>query len=207
MMPVVPQKSKQKSKVAPLKSKESSSKIDDGDDPDALENLPAADEDDPSALIGGIEADDFVSPMTIETYVEYRSKQLLRLCESDCPWLAKRLERLETLLLLIGATGTLLAALDQVRWVAITVAATTAFMNVIQHQMLPQRLSSTNSAVRELNNLKFLMDSLTFVMRRTQAMKTHCVCTVENAILETTTAWTGMTARPSVQVKESKKEK
>jgi hypothetical protein len=70
-------------------------------------------------------------------------------------------------------------------------------MNVMQHEMLQQRLSSTNSAIRELRNIKVHMDSLSIVSKRTQEMKTLCVNTVETAILETTTTWTGISARPT----------
>jgi len=149
-----------------------------------------------------IEPDDFVSPIVIETYIEFRAKQLLKLCQSTSRPIAKRVSDFEMVLILIGAGGTLLSALDQPRWVAVTVAGATCLMNVMQHQMLQQRLSSTNSALRELSNCKILMDSLSVVSKRTHEMKTICVNTVETAILETTTAWTGMSARPSVKVSE-----
>eukprot|EP00746_Dinoflagellata_sp_MGD_P163095 gnl/MRDRNA2_/MRDRNA2_90964_c0_seq1.p1 gnl/MRDRNA2_/MRDRNA2_90964_c0~~gnl/MRDRNA2_/MRDRNA2_90964_c0_seq1.p1 ORF type:complete len:1135 (-),score=217.83 gnl/MRDRNA2_/MRDRNA2_90964_c0_seq1:81-3485(-) len=160
---------------------------------------------DSSALKFG--EDDFVSPMTIETYMEFRAKPVLRHLEKLCPPLSKRLSNLEMGVILVGAIGTLLAALDKARWVAISVAIGTSVVNIMQHEMLVQRLSSTNSALRELSNNQILMDSLSIVSKRTQEMKGCCVNTVETAVLETVTAWTGMTARPSVQVKESKKAK
>jgi hypothetical protein len=147
--------------------------------------------------ITSIEPDDFVSPCTIETYIEYRSKQLLNLCEAACPGLSKRLSDLEILVIFAGATGTIISALGYPRWVALTVAIATVIMNVMQHEMLQQRLSSTNSAIRELRNIKVHMDSLSIVSKRTQEMKTLCVNTVETAILETTTTWTGISARPT----------
>jgi hypothetical protein len=149
-----------------------------------------------------IEPDDFVSPCTIETYIEYRSKQLLNLCEAACPGLAKRLGNLEMLIIFAGAAGTLISALGYPRWVALTVSAASVLMNVMQHEMLQQRLSSCNSAIRELRNMKVHMDSLSIVSKRTQEMKTLCVNTVETAVLETTTSWTGISARPSAQVAE-----
>jgi hypothetical protein len=152
--------------------------------------------------MGAIEPDDFVSPMVIETYIEYRAKSLLKLCVSNASPLAKRLSDFEMLIIIIGGVGTLLSALDMPRWVAVTVAAVTCLMNITQHEKYQQRLDSTNSALRDLNNSKILMDSLSIVSRRTQEMKTLSVNTVETAILETTTAWTGMSARPSVQVSE-----
>eukprot|EP00746_Dinoflagellata_sp_MGD_P150602 gnl/MRDRNA2_/MRDRNA2_82436_c0_seq8.p1 gnl/MRDRNA2_/MRDRNA2_82436_c0~~gnl/MRDRNA2_/MRDRNA2_82436_c0_seq8.p1 ORF type:complete len:1111 (+),score=210.70 gnl/MRDRNA2_/MRDRNA2_82436_c0_seq8:86-3418(+) len=162
---------------------------------------------DNSAEVGMVEPDDFVSPMVIETYIEYRAKLLLKLCASNTSPLAKSLSRFQMALIILGGVGTLLSALDKPRWVAVTVAAATCLMNIMQHEKLQQRLDSTNSAVRDLNNNHILMNSLSIVSRRTQEIKTLCVNTVETAILETTTTWTGMSARPSVQVTESGKEK
>lgn len=164
-------------------------------------------EEDQEPIAVGFGADNFVSPITIETYIEFRAKQLLRFLETQHPPLAKRLSRLETYVVLIGAVGTLLAAIDQPRWVALSVAVGTAIVNVEKHEMLQQRLHSTNSALRELNNNQILMDSLSIVSKRTQEMKGRCVNVVETAILETVAAWTGMTARPSANVNESKKAK
>jgi hypothetical protein len=144
------------------------------------------------------EHDDFVSPMVIESYIEYRAKLVLNQLEDTCPPLAKKLSDLETLVILIGAVGTLLAALDQARWVALTVAIGTSVTNVIQHEMLQQRLHSTNSSLREIHANQIRMDSLSIVSKRTQDMKGRCVDAVETAVLETVTAWTGMTARPSL---------
>jgi hypothetical protein len=162
---------------------------------------------DNGAEVGMVEPDDFVSPMVIETYIEYRARLLLKLCVSNTSPLAKKLSHFQMALIILGGFGTLLSAIDKPRWVAVTVAAATCLMNIMQHEKLQQRLDSTNSAVRDLNNNHILMNSLSIVSRRTQEIKTLCVNTVETATLETTTTWTGMSARPSVQVSESGTEK
>eukprot|EP00746_Dinoflagellata_sp_MGD_P150596 gnl/MRDRNA2_/MRDRNA2_82436_c0_seq2.p1 gnl/MRDRNA2_/MRDRNA2_82436_c0~~gnl/MRDRNA2_/MRDRNA2_82436_c0_seq2.p1 ORF type:complete len:1083 (+),score=205.85 gnl/MRDRNA2_/MRDRNA2_82436_c0_seq2:86-3334(+) len=174
------------------------------DDLDDLKDVPHEDD---GNEIGQIEPDDFVSPMVIETYFEFRAKLLLKLCVSTTAPIAKKLSNFEMALIILGGVGTLLSAMDKPRWVAVAVAAVTCLMNIMQHEKLQQRLDSTNSAVRDLNNNHILMNSLSIVSRRTQEIKTLCVNTVETAILETTTTWTGMSARPSVQVTESGKEK
>jgi hypothetical protein len=145
--------------------------------------------------------------MAIETYIEFRAKQLVKLVEAQALPLAKRLSDLEMVVMVVGAVGTLLAALDQSRWIAITVAFGTLVLNVIQHEMLQQRVHSINSATRELNNNQIHMDSLSIVSKRTRETKGYCVSQVETAILDTVQAWTGMTARPSARSTEVKKEK
>jgi len=143
----------------------------------------------------------------LNQYIEFRAKQLLKLLEAKAPPLAKRLSDLEMVVMLVGAVGTLLAALGQSRWIAITVAFGTLVINVMQHEMLQQRVHSTNSASRELNNIQIHMDSLSIVSKRSREMKGYCVSQVETAILDTVSAWTGMTARPSARSTEVKKEK
>jgi hypothetical protein len=165
--------------------------------PQEFSDMEAGGETDEAKTIGPIEPDDFVSPCTIETYIEYRSKPLLILCETACQPLAKRLEILEMVVIFAGAAGTFISAVGYGRFVALTVSFVSVVMNVMQHEMLQQRLASTNSAIRELRNMKFQMDSLSIVSKRTQEMKTLCVDTVETAILETTTTWTGISARPT----------
>lgn len=157
--------------------------------------------------IGAVAGDDFISQMTIETYIEFRAKQLVRLVQDASTPIAKRLSNLEMLVILVGAVGTLLAAFDKSRWVAITVACGTLVTNVMQHEMLQQRLHAINSASRQLMGNQVHMDSLSIVSKRTQKMKGDCVGTVEAAILETVSAWTGMSAKPSAQAGASKKEK
>eukprot|EP00746_Dinoflagellata_sp_MGD_P142839 gnl/MRDRNA2_/MRDRNA2_75748_c0_seq1.p1 gnl/MRDRNA2_/MRDRNA2_75748_c0~~gnl/MRDRNA2_/MRDRNA2_75748_c0_seq1.p1 ORF type:complete len:1059 (+),score=185.89 gnl/MRDRNA2_/MRDRNA2_75748_c0_seq1:157-3333(+) len=210
-MQVHPQKQWNRSATSPDLQNENSGvgKLDENkqDDPEEGRVAVAANYDAHDAHVSQVEPDDFVSPMTIETYIEYRSKGLLRLCERTSPPLAKRLANLETMVIVTGALGTLLAALEQPRWVAVTVAAVTSMMNITEHEMLQQRLSSTNNAMRELTDNKIVMESLSIVAKRTQEMKTLCVGTVETAMLETTTSWTGMSARPSIQVNEGENDK
>ncbi|CAD7922719.1 unnamed protein product [Amoebophrya sp. A120] len=142
-----------------------------------------------------IEEDDFVSPMTIETYVEYRLRVLLTLFQKQAPPLSQRLSTLETLGILVTASGTFLAAILQQHWVVFTVTLATSISNISHYMCLSPRLSSLNQAIRDLRSVMILMDSLSVVEKRTVEKRTYAVSTVENAVLGTITAWTGNAGR------------
>merc|ERR1711871_1009853 len=97
-----------------------------------------------------VEEDDYVSPITVETYVLYRVFPLLQNFQKEAPVLSKWLSYLENLGFLVTATGTFLGAYEQHTWVAFVVAVYTVVNNAIQYLVLQSRLTATNSAVRDL---------------------------------------------------------
>ena len=58
------------------------------------------------AEVGGVEPDDFVSPLAIETYVEYRMKQALKLSRAKTPKLASSLNFYERVALVRAGSAT-----------------------------------------------------------------------------------------------------
>jgi hypothetical protein len=115
--------------------------------------------DDDEARVG-VEADDYVSPMTIETYVEYRLRVLLGLFQKEAPPLSSKLSRLETLAILITASGTLLAAVGLQAWVAFTVALGTTVRG------WEIQVDHTRARHRRLNEYESVVD-ITFNNSRT----------------------------------------
>jgi hypothetical protein len=154
---------------------------------DDLEDMPADD-----SLLFAIEADDYVSPMQIETFVEYRLRVKLALLQKHALVLSKWLMRLETAVILVTAFGTLLAGFGLHAWIALTVSIAGAFANLTQYKCLQSRLSATNAAITDLRTVMIAMDSLSIVEKRTPVKKTFCVAIVEGAIFNTITAWTGV---------------
>lgn len=148
---------------------------------------------DPTKGTAWVEPDDFVSPMSVETYMEYRLKSLIRRSQQQTPHLARLLKRFELLGIIFTSTGTLLVILNMNLWVAFTVSLAAAFSNVMQHQMLQPRVASHNSALKDLQALKTFLDSLSIVQRRTRRVKTQCVMVTEMAVLNTISVWTGLT--------------
>jgi hypothetical protein len=143
---------------------------------------------------GDVEPDDFVSPMTIETYIEYRLKPVVALSKKRTPKLASKLSRFETLTMALNAVATLLTALDQKTWVVLVVILITVVSNMLQYQLVQQRLASHNGVVRDVDGLQTYLAGLSIIQLRTRRVKAMCVDLVEDAIMETVQAWTGLSA-------------
>eukprot|EP00747_Dinoflagellata_sp_TGD_P114568 gnl/TRDRNA2_/TRDRNA2_171955_c5_seq15.p1 gnl/TRDRNA2_/TRDRNA2_171955_c5~~gnl/TRDRNA2_/TRDRNA2_171955_c5_seq15.p1 ORF type:complete len:210 (-),score=33.92 gnl/TRDRNA2_/TRDRNA2_171955_c5_seq15:107-736(-) len=140
--------------------------------------------------------DDFVGPILIETYIDYRLRPALRAAVAKSPPLAGSLSRYELLSIAFASLGTLLAAINLMTWIAVTVVLGSTVANIVQHKMLRPQLSSYNTAIRNLKGMRTMMESLSLVQRRTRAVKALCVGTVEDALMLPVFSQTDMSALP-----------
>jgi len=92
-----------------------------------------------------LEKDDFVSPITIETYMEYRGKPLTLGWEKSTPQVNKLLSNLEILAFAFTSAGAVLAVpgVDVGQYVAITVALGTGVNTYIDYYQLRTERSAT----------------------------------------------------------------
>jgi hypothetical protein len=141
-----------------------------------------------------IEEDDFVSPITIETYTEHRLRVLLNRFESRAPVIAMRLRCTEILITLLTTSGTVLAALELEVFVALVLFLAGMITNIRDHYRYTARLGSINQAVRELRSLQMQIDGQTIVTRRSRLSKSHVVSSTEAAVMQTIAAETGVVA-------------
>merc|ERR1711959_491272 len=137
-----------------------------------------------------VEEDDYVKPISIDTYVEFRIRPLLEYLERQIPRLSRRAGYVKVITLVLSTLGTLLAGVSQQIWVALTVALGTAVANAAQ-------LSSTTAAQRDVKNTLVWLDSLSTVQRRTRAVRTRALNVVESAMFNIATAYTGTATRPT----------
>eukprot|EP00931_Biecheleriopsis_adriatica_P113053 TRINITY_DN8797_c0_g1_i2.p1 TRINITY_DN8797_c0_g1~~TRINITY_DN8797_c0_g1_i2.p1 ORF type:complete len:1095 (-),score=224.92 TRINITY_DN8797_c0_g1_i2:92-3376(-) len=141
-----------------------------------------------------ITRDDHKSIMTIETYIEHRLKPLLQVSKKKTPQLANTLSRFEIAILAMNAAVAFIAAMKYSDWVAVVVLLLTAVANLLQYQLINQRLTSHNSAIKELESLNTFLSSLSIVQRRMHTVKNMAVSVAESASLETVQAWTGISS-------------
>ena len=59
-----------------------------------------------------LQVDDYISPLTVETYTQCRMRTLLDYYEHEAPWIASVLRVIETLAILCMTSGTVLASLN-----------------------------------------------------------------------------------------------
>eukprot|EP00931_Biecheleriopsis_adriatica_P113052 TRINITY_DN8797_c0_g1_i1.p1 TRINITY_DN8797_c0_g1~~TRINITY_DN8797_c0_g1_i1.p1 ORF type:complete len:1113 (-),score=238.73 TRINITY_DN8797_c0_g1_i1:92-3430(-) len=138
--------------------------------------------------------DDYKSTMTIETYIEHRLKPLLQMSKRKTPQLANTLSRFEITILAMNAATAFIAAMNYTDWVAVVVLLLTAISNLLQYKLINQRLTSHNSAIKELESLNTFLSSLSIVQRRMHTVKNMAVSVAESASLETVQAWTGISS-------------
>jgi len=131
-----------------------------------------------------IEEDDFVSPISIETYMEKRMKPLMiQFCEK-APWLSRRKAFMDHVSMLVNAVAVALAIPGKMdHWVTLTMAIRALIMNVMEYLAYPVRLRAINTCLRDMQNLQTWWDSLSIVDRRTGAAKSNAVLVTEQAFL------------------------
>lgn len=147
--------------------------------------------------LGVAEPDNYVQPITIDTYLEYRMRHLLTYLQKETPVHSKWAAIAKTIALILSTAGTLLAGVNQPVWVALTVTLGTVVANAAQHMGFEARLQSTSAAARDVRNTLIWVESLSTVQRRTRAVRTRAVSVVEGAVLNIATAWTGTASRPT----------
>ncbi len=132
---------------------------------------------------GGIEKDDFVSPITIETYVEYRAKPLALAYEKQTPVISRHLSLLEITTFVLTSAGAVFAVAHLGSWVAITVAASTAVTQTIEFYQFKVERDTRNASLAEFQNLLTWWESLSIIDKRTRQSKEKAVSTIENGAL------------------------
>jgi hypothetical protein len=154
-----------------------------------------------------VERDDYVSPITIETYVEFRGKPITLAYERLSPKMnlmlsslevsgrggggATKRERLLTrnapqiLTFVFTSSGAIMAipAFRAAQWVAITVALGTATTSIVDYFQLKIDRDTRNNNLAEYQNLMTWWDSLSIIDKRTKAAKEKAVGTIEKGIL------------------------
>ena len=98
--------------------------------------------------------------------------------------------RLETAVITLNTTGAVLAVLGSADWIAVTVAAASQCMSIIDYFYIPSQLAAINQALEQVHNLISEYDSWSLVQRSSSAKKTKCVQIVEQAMLSITQAQT-----------------
>ncbi|GMH70018.1 hypothetical protein TrST_g14150 [Triparma strigata] len=132
-----------------------------------------------------IEKDDFVSPITIETYFEYRAIPLALAYEKHTPAISDKLSFLEITVFVLTSAGAVLAVpgVELGSWVAITVALSTGVTSYIEYFQLRVERDTRNNSLAEFQNLVTWWESLSIIDKRTKQSKEKALSTIENGVL------------------------
>ena len=139
----------------------------------------------PRSAQSAIEKDDYVSPLTIETYVQYRATPIALAYEKQTPEISDKLTRLEVAVFVLTSMGAVLAVpeIGLASWVAITVAIATGITSYIEYFQLRIERDTRNNSLAEFQNLMTWWESLSIIDKRTKQSKEKAVSTIEEGIL------------------------
>ena len=110
---------------------------------------------------------------------------------------------IEILGFIIQSSGAILATFEYTEWVAMTVAVAAVLQGFIEFMNLRNQLTSVNIALKDLENVALLWDSLSIVRRRTNIVKMQIAATTENALLSVVEAHTTASSNVIASVAKS----
>lgn len=135
-----------------------------------------------------IDLDDYISPMQIESYYEYRAKPMMRVFEKLSPVLSARKSFFTVIIGLLTATGAVLGTFDQASWVVFSVALGSTTRLYFNYLRIADRLPAVSMNLRDLENMSTWWSACSVIDRRTHDAKTRVVMSVEGAYLREMTA-------------------
>jgi hypothetical protein len=98
--------------------------------------------------------DDGFSTLTPNRYIQVRLDDQSGYYDRQTVTLARRLKRIQWSIYIIGGLGTLLAAIDQQVWIALTTALAAALTTFLSYKQTENTLTKYNQTATDLNNVK-----------------------------------------------------
>lgn len=113
-----------------------------------------------------VEGDDGFCPITAELYLKVRVENQLGNFRRRASQLGLRLQIVQTLIVVLGGLGTLLAAFSGEIWIALTTTLATALGTYLHYSQTERSLIRFNQIAEELANLRTWWDQLPPIARR-----------------------------------------
>jgi hypothetical protein len=128
--------------------------------------------------------DEFVGPLSLETYIDYRAKAVEQCFSKRAPRIALFIRIADVVGFTATSMGAILSILGKTEWVVLTVLLATTIENCVANAGWRPELSALNSGLVDIQNLLVWWESLSIVDRRTRSSKEHCLAVVENALAQ-----------------------
>ena len=120
----------------------------------------------PPGMEGARKADDGISFLSPECYIELRLEDQLAYFSIKAPKLAQTTQRMQVAILVAGGVGTLLAAFGVELWIALTTALATALTSSVASSQSEETLVRYNQSAADLANVKQWWTKLSPAARR-----------------------------------------
>ena len=120
----------------------------------------------PPGMEGARKADDGISFLSPESYIELRLEDQLAYFSIKAPKLAQTTQRMQVAILVAGGVGTLLAAFGVELWIALTTALATSLTSWAATSQSEETLVRYNQSAADLANVKQWWTKLSPAARR-----------------------------------------
>ncbi len=133
--------------------------------------------------------DDRFSALTPDNYIQWRLMDQYTYYRKKAKNLYRNYQTLQWSILVIGGLGTLLAAIGQEVWVAVTSTAAASLGAYVELRRLESDLASFNTAAGDLNNLRIWWNSLDDARKKQPEHFEQLVKNTENVIQTENSGW------------------
>jgi hypothetical protein len=103
---------------------------------------------------GAAEGDDGLSFLSPERYVTHRLEDQLKYYQGKTVRMERQLQRLQWLIYIFGGFGTLLVAINQEMWIALTTAVATTLSTYMEYRQIENTLIRYNQTAAELTSIR-----------------------------------------------------
>ncbi|HBB95913.1 MAG TPA: hypothetical protein DC054_11030 [Blastocatellia bacterium] len=136
-----------------------------------------------------VETDDGMSILTPEAYIAGRLDDQMRYFESSARKIQRRIKWRQIAIYTLGGMGTLLAAIEQQIWIAVTTAVATALTAHMEHFQLESTLVKYNQSKADLGNVKSWWSALSDRQKQDPSNQTLLVESTEKILENELTGW------------------
>jgi hypothetical protein len=150
-----------------------------------------------------VEDDYLFGALSVDSYVVFRTRPLAERIEKTVGKLSIRLQVCDIVSFIVNATGSILAALQWTEWISFTVATVAVLTGIVEFTQLRNQVVSCNLALRDLQAIELMWDSLSLVNRRTPAVKAQVVGTTEGVFRDVVDAHTTAASNTQTSVAKS----
>jgi len=153
---------------------------------------------------GEVILDDFVSPLTAETYYTTRLQPVVDLYLNKSPELAGLNNLLEMGVFVLGCLASILGAFDCSETIPVIFACVALLQTIMAYYNPRTHLNATNRALAGLRAMQMEWEALSNVDRRVASFKERLFLTAENLVLDVMQAWVGSVAVKGDDTAESR---
>jgi hypothetical protein len=143
----------------------------------------------PPLIEFGHKADDGYFNLTPEKFLEFRLKTQISFYRSRASKFSGQMRQLNIWIIIAGAAGTFLAAVNQEIWIAFTTALAIAFTSFLEYNQLENTVTSYNQSANDLDSIRIWWRSLSAAQKTEPEITEKLVSSTEDVLKFESLGW------------------